>query len=78
MEEPDFNEVDDYEEWLKICREHHPEAIHNKPGTPGHITGYGEAEDEEFVQPNEKGETDMQAGVVGVWSSFGKFGWYMT
>jgi hypothetical protein len=71
-EEMDFHEYDDYDQWVSEAKKHWPNARHNKKGEPGYTPGYGEEEDEEFVD----GE-DMQADIVAVWSSEDQSGWIM-
>lgn len=70
--QPEFDEYDDYDQWLQDAKKHWPKAHHNKQGEPGYKPGYGEANDEEFlVGP------DMQSDVVGVWVTDDGFGWLM-
>lgn len=71
-QDPDFDEYDDYDQWLADVKRQHPKARHNKKGLPGWVHGYGEEEDEEFVTG-----PDMQSDVVGVWNTHDGFGWIM-
>ena len=63
-------EFNDYEEWLAAAKAAHPTARHNKQGLPGWVHGYGEANDEEFLNG-----PDMQADLVAVWCTDDGFGW---
>jgi len=60
--ESQFHEVDTYEDWIAGCKANHPSGRLNKKGDPGHIAGYGEDDDQEWIVNKE--DPDMQADIL--------------